>query len=208
MLSHRYKSVALIFLAILLSSCAGVSGSAPIRYYLIDPAESLNTIHKSSKPLSIEIISLHIPQYLDRFHIATRKSESRLEFSENHQWGESLRKNLLRTMSRNLSALLSTIDIGTPLNRSSSHPDYRVKIHIEQFEQESNKKVKLVARWQLLGGPESKALGIFNANLQGQNTIEKNNFEQMVSVMRQLFGTLSQRVAKTIIAQENNFQPR
>lgn len=202
MLSHRYKSVALIFLAILLSSCAGVSGSTPIRYYLIDPAESLNTIHKSSKPLSIEIISLHIPQYLDRFHIATRKSESRLEFSENHQWGENLRKNLLRTMSRNLSALLSTIDIGTPLNRSSSPPDYRVKIHIEQFEQESNKKVKLVARWQLLGGPESKALGIFNANLQGQNTIEKNNFEQMVSVMRQLFGTLSQRVAKTIIAQE------
>ena len=202
MLSHRYKSVALIFLAILLSSCAGVSGSMPIRYYLIDPAESLNTIHKPSTPLSIEIISLHIPQYLDRFHIATRKSESRLEFSENHQWGENLRKNLLRTMSRNLSALLSTIDIGTPLNRSSSPPDYRVKIHIEQFEQESNKKVKLVARWQLLGGPESKALGIFNANLQGQNTIKKNNFEQMVSVMRQLFGTLSQRVAKTIIAQE------
>ena len=202
MLSHRYKSVALIFLAILLSSCAGVSSSAPIRYYLIDPEESLNTIHKSSKPLSIEIISLHIPQYLDRFHIATRKSESRLEFSENHQWGENLRKNLLRTMSRNLSVLLSTIDIGTPLNRSSSPPDYRVKIHIEQFEQESNKKVKLVARWQLLGGPESKALGIFNANLQDQNTIEKNNFEQMVSVMRQLFGTLSQRVAKTIIAQE------
>ena len=202
MLSHRYKSVALIFLAILLSSCAGVSGSAPIRYYLIDPAESLNTIHKSSKPLRIEIISLDIPQYLDRFHIATRKSESRLEFSENHQWGENLRKNLLRTMSRNLSSLLSTIDIGTPLNRSSSPPDYRVKIHIEQFEQESNKKVKLVARWQLLGGPESKALGIFNANLQNQNTIEKNNFEQMVSVMRQLFGTLSQRVAKTIIAQE------
>ena len=208
MLSHRYKSVALIFFAIMLSSCAGVSGSAPIRYYLIDPEESLNTIHKSSKPLSIEIISLHIPQYLDRFHIATRKSESRLEFSENHQWGENLRKNLLRTMSRNLSSLLSTIDIGTPLNRSSSPPDYRVKIHIEQFEQESNKKVKLVARWQLSGGHESKALGIFNANLQGQNTIEKNNFEQMVSVMRQLFGTLSQRVAKTIIAQENNFQSR
>ena len=202
MLSHRYKSATLIFIAILLSSCAGVSSSVPIRYYLIDPEESLNTIHKSSKPLSIEIISLHIPQYLDRFHIATRKSESRLEFSENHQWGENLRKNLLRTMSRNLSALLSTIDIGTPLNRSSSPPDYRVKIHIEQFEQESNKKVKLVARWQLLGGPESKALGIFNANLQDQNTIEKNNFEQMVSVMRQLFGRLSQRVAKTIIAQE------
>ena len=202
MLSHRYKSATLIFIAILLSSCAGVSSSDPIRYYLIDPAESLNTIHKSSKSLSIEIISLHIPQYLDRFHIATRKSESRLEFSENHQWGENLRKNLLRTLSRNLSTLLSTIDIGTPLNRSSSSPDYRVKIHIEQFEQESNNKVKLVARWQLSSGPESKALGIFSANMQGPETIEKNNFEQMVSVMRQLYGTLSEHIAETIIAHE------
>ena len=66
-----------------------------------------------------------------------------------HQWGENLRKNLLRTMSRTLSQLLSTLDIGTPLNRSASLPDYRVQIHIEQFELESNDKVKLVARWQL-----------------------------------------------------------
>ena len=105
-------------------------------------------------------------------------------------------------MARNLAKLMSTMDIGTPLNRSASSPDYRVRIHIEQFEQESNNKVKLVARWQFTGGSQSEPSVVFNAELQGQETIEKKNYEQMVSVMRQLYGELSQRIADTIIEQE------
>ena len=190
-----------LFLACLLSGCPGVSSTAPIRYYLIDPAEYPEASFKSTRPLSIEIVSLHIPQYLERFHIATRTSKSQLEFSESHQWGENLRKNLLRTMSRNLSVLLSTLDIGTPLNRSASIPHYRVQIHIEQFELESNNRVKLVARWQLSGRTPHDPLGVFSAELQGEE-MKKMNYEQMVSVMRQLYGDLCGRIAKTIIKQE------
>ena len=197
-----HKIIIALYVAFQLSGCAGVGSSTPTRYYLIDPAEYPSTSIKSVRPLSIEIISLHIPQYLERFHIATRSSESQLKFSESHQWGENLRKNLLRTMARNLAKLMSTMDIGTPLNRSASSPDYRVRIHIEQFEQESNNKVKLVARWQFTGGSQSEPSVVFNAELQGQETIEKKNYEQMVSVMRELYGQLSQRIAATIIEQE------
>jgi len=203
MQSLLYKIAASFFAACLLSSCGGVIGSSSTtRYYLIDPVEYPNAPLKAVRPLSIEIISLHVPQYLERFHIATRISKSQLAFSESNQWGENLRKNLLRTMARNLSALLSTMDIGTPLNRSASTPDYRVQIHIEQFEQESNKKVKLVARWQLSGGPQSKPLGVFSAELQDQKTLTEKDYESMVTVMRELYGKLSKRIAKTIIAQE------
>jgi uncharacterized lipoprotein YmbA len=200
MWSHLYKSVVLLSVACLLSSCAGVGSTAPIRYYLIDPIEYSNT--SAVRPLSIEIINLQIPQYLERFHIATRSSESQLEFSESHQWGENLRKNLLRTMARNLSALLSTMDIGTPLNRSASSPDYRVQIHIEQFEQESNNKVKLVARWQLSAKTQTEPSGVFSATLQSEETVIEEDYEQIVSVMRQLYGKLSERIAETILAQE------
>ena len=203
MWSPLNRIVILLFAASLLSGCAGVVGSStPTRYYLIDPVEYSDASQKAVRPLSIEIVSLHIPQYLQRFHIATRSSKSQLEFSESNQWGENLGKNLLRTMARNLSALLSTMDIGTPLNRSASSPDYRVQIHVEQFEQESNNKVKLVARWQLSGRPQSGPSGMFNAELQGEETITEKNYEQMVSEMRQLYGKLSVRIADTIIAQE------
>ena len=196
------KIVVSLYVAFLLGGCAAVSSTDPIRYYLIDAAEYPSTSFKTARPIKIEIINLHIPQYLERFHIATRSSKSQLEFSECNQWGENLGKNLLRIMARNLSKLLSTMDVGTPLNRSASSPDYRVQIHIEQFEQESDNRVKLVARWQLSGGPQSGPSEVFSAELQSKETIKDNSYEQMVSVMRPLYGTLSERIAETIIAQE------
>ena len=202
MRSLQYKIIISLVLVCLMTGCLGSRSAIPIRYYLIDPAEYPNSSFKTDKPLSIEIISLHIPQYLERFHIAKRVSKNQLDFSETHQWGENLRKTLLRTMSRNLSQLLSTLDIGTPLNRSTSLPDYRIQIHIEQFELESNNKVKLVARWQLSSRNKSKPLGVFSAKLQDEKTISKGNYEQMVSVMRQLYGDLCDRIAKTIATQE------
>ena len=203
MWTHVNNTFILLISACFLSGCRGGGATTPIRYYLLDPTDYSNTELMAVRPLSIEIIDLHIPQYLERFNIATRSSESRLEFSENDQWGENLRKNLLRSMARNLSKLLSTIDIGTPLNRTASSPDYRVQIHIEQFEQDIDNKIKLVARWQLSGGPQSEPLGVFSAELQSQQTIEEKNYDQMVSVMRQLFGELSERIAETIISQES-----
>jgi uncharacterized lipoprotein YmbA len=197
------KLIVLLFVVSLLSACLGGGATTPIRYYLIDPVEYSGDSIKAVRPLSIEILDLHIPQYLERFHIASRSSESRLEFSDDNQWGENLRKNLLRSMARNLSRLLSTIDIGTPLNRSSSLPDYRVQIHIEQFEQDIDNKVKLIARWQLTNSSQSESLGVFSAELQSEQVIEKGNYDQMISAMRQLYGELSERIAETIIAQEN-----
>ena len=202
MWSSIYKLIVLLYVVCLLSGCIGGGAATPVRYYLVDPVEYPSASLKVVRQLNLEIINLHIPQYLERFHIATRSNESRLEFSESNQWGENLRKNLLRTMARNMSRLLSTIDIGTPLNRSSSLPDYRVQIHIDQFEQGIDNKVKLVARWQLSGGSKSESLGVFSAELKSQKTIEEKNFDQMVSAMRQLYGELSERVAETIIAQE------
>jgi uncharacterized lipoprotein YmbA len=199
---HRYKII-ILFFACQLAGCMGGGATTPIRYYLIDPTDYSDTSIKAVKPLSIEIIDLQIPQYLERFHIAKRTSESRLEFSEDNQWGENLRKNLLRSMARNLSKLLSTIDIGTPLNRSASNPDYRVQIHIEQFEQDVDGKVKLIARWQLSSGQKFESLGVFSADLQSDQTIEEENYDQMVLVMRQLYGELSVRVADSIISQES-----
>ena len=121
MLNKKCKLLLLLLLTVLLSGCMGGGATTPVRYYLIDPIDYSNNSVKSVRELKIAIIDLHIPQYLERFHIAKRTNVSQLEFSENNQWGESLRKNLLRTLARNLSSLLSTADIGTPLNRSLSY---------------------------------------------------------------------------------------
>jgi len=206
MCNRNYSILKIVFsammLLLLLVACSGGANKVATKYYLIDPVEYKALNFSSDKPLAIEIIDVHIPQYLERFHIATRIGENRLKFSESNQWGENLRKNLMRTLSRNLSRLLSTQDIGTPLNRSSSSPDYRVQVYIEQFELDIDHKVRLAARWQVSDTEMPEPLDIQNEDMVGA-VIEQNNYEQMVTSMQQLFGELSMKVAESILAEEN-----
>jgi len=205
MRQDTYSSLKLainLFLVLwILSGCGG--GKVKVRYYLIDPIESTAVSFTADQPLAIEIMGVQIPQYLERFHIATRTSDSRLHFSQTNQWGENLRKNLMRTMARNLSIRLSTLDIATPLNRSASLPDYRLQIHIEQFELDTDGRVKLFARWQLIVGSESKPLGIHSVSLASNGRIEDGNYDQIVSAMQDLYSQLSVNVADTILAEES-----
>ena len=204
MLKQNYKLIILLISTVLLSACMGGGATNPTRYYLLDPVEYTGDLIKAVKPLKIEIIDLQIPQYLERFQIASRSSENRLEFSDENQWGENLRKNLLRSMARNLSKILSTDDVGTPLNRSSSLPDYRIQIHIDQFEQDVDGSIKLYARWQLLSTAQSvKEPATSSIDLQSKVKIEEGNYDQMVAIMRELFGELSLRIANSIMEHES-----
>ena len=204
MLNQCYKLILLMFVMVLLSGCMGGGATNPTRYYLLDPVEYTGDSIKAVRPLKIEIIDLQIPQYLERFQIASRSSENRLEFSDENQWGENLRKNLLRSMARNLSRILSTDDVGTPLNRSSSLPDYRVQIYIEQFEQDVDDSVKLYARWQLSSTAQGTREPVTSSiDLQSKTKIEEDNYDQMVAIMRELFGELSLGIANSIMEQES-----
>ena len=202
MKNRDYRNIALLFFVLTLIGCFGGGKTIPIKYYLIDPVDYSSESIKPVRDLSLAIIDLHLPQYLERFHIATRVSENQLSFSETHQWGENLRKNLLRTLARNLSGLLSTVDIGTPLNRSASNPDYLVQLHIDQFEMAGNGIVKLVARWQLSVGNQYEPVDVFYVELENGQPIDKSDYQAMITSMQNLFGELSERIADTILQQE------
>jgi len=198
--SFYFAHVKIIILSMLLSSCGGGGGSN-IRYYLVDPV-STSKQYDAEQPLSIEIIDLRIPQYLERFQIVTRSGQSQLNLSDANQWGENLRKNLLRTISVNLSGYLGTSDIGTPLNRSTSLPDYRVLVHIVKFEQDTDGVVRLSARWQISTEDTEDTLN-HTAELESTMSISTGNYDAIVSSMQSLFGELSQRIAGSIIEQNS-----
>jgi uncharacterized lipoprotein YmbA len=84
-----------------------------------------------------------------------------------------------------------------------SLPDYRIQIYIEKFEQDIDGKVRLVARWQLSDASEQKPLGVYSAELESKIKIEESDYDQIVSVMRELYGEFSDRIAATIIAEKN-----
>jgi len=200
--SERRRSVFILALILVLLTACGGGGTA-VRYYLVDPIAYNAASVSTDKQMAIEILDIHVPQYLERFHIATRRQANQLHFADNFQWGENLRKNLLRTLARNLSVLLGSNDVGTPLNRSMSLPDYRVQVHIEQFERDSDGIVKLIARWQVSGQQGNASPVTLRADLQGSSRIAEDDFDRIVAEMQQLFGQLSQRIAESISATAN-----
>ncbi len=203
MYKTRLKPVVpLLLLCALFSGCLGSGSKNVVRYYLVDPLVDEVPENQKDNQLAIELVDLHIPQYLQRYHLVTRNSENRLRFSEGNQWAESLRKNLLRTLAINLAGRLSTIDIGTPLNRSVSLPDYRIRVHIARFELDRYGKVQLTARWQL-SNTDEKELGIYVASLQSDEQIEKGDYDQIVADMQDLFARLCDQIAASITALED-----
>lgn len=199
--SHR-PGLVLLLLMFMLGGCGG--GSTAVRYYLVDPVQ-YNDIPANTNPaLAIEILEVQVPQYLEEFHIATRRQANQLHFTETSQWGENLRKNLLRTLARNLSVLLESNDVATPLNRSMSIPDYRIQVHIEQFERDSDGTVRLIAGWQVSGKATNGLIFTLKADLQGSGYIAEDDFDSIVAEMQKLFGQLSQQIADSVRAAASN----
>ena len=186
------KKITLLVLVVLLVGC---SGSAPVtHYYVIDPvnAEAIADIDGRS----VQILDLKLPQYLERFQIARRQSGNQLTFSSNQQWSENLRKNLYRTMTRNLSDLLGTADVGSAISRSLSAPDYLIRVSIEAFEQGADGRVVIAARYQI-----SNAAGevLTTERFDGSSSKDTgDDYAEMVAELQQLFGDLCRDIAGVI----------
>lgn len=190
------KLIQVLFAVAMFAALSGCSSSGTsISYYLIDPTKPETT--SSHESLAIEILDLSIPQYLERFQIASRTTTNQLVFSDSHQWGENLRKNLLRTMTRNLSESLGTIDIGSPVTRTLSTPDYRVQVYIEQFERVADGRVLLAARWQVSDGETGEPLSINSTELTSRD-VGGASFGGVVDAMQSVYGELCDAIAKSI----------
>ena len=179
---------------LLLAGCSS-SGSA-VRYYLIEPV-SPASVQNEEAP-SIAIVDLEIPQYLERLQIASRRPDSQLVFASTHQWGESLRKNLTRSLARNLTNILGTASIGTPANRLNSPPDFRLTVYVERYERGADGYVHLLVRWQLIHRETNKTIINSSNEYASERPIDSRDFSGTVSAMSELLGEFSRTIASRI----------
>lgn len=183
--------VLLVLLVLLLTACGGGGGNA-IQYYLVDPV-SLTPITDGDGP-SIQIVDLQLPQYLERFQIASRRSGNRVVYSDAHQWGEGLRKNLTRALAVNLSELLQTDRISTPIHRSAEVPTYQVQVYILKFERDASDVLRLSARWQI-----TKTGSVSATRSESFSSVSAiARYDLTVSAMANLLGELAAAIATDI----------
>jgi uncharacterized lipoprotein YmbA len=211
-MSNRGSLHVLVWLCITLitlTSCSSKTRSS-VKYYLIDPVaqnalprieehqDNVESAPVAAGELRIQIIDVNIPQYLERFQIAQRVKQNQLTFSDSHQWAENLQKNLLRTMERNLSLLLDSADISTPVARSSSTPDYALNVFIEQFDQDPQGRVVLVVRYQVSRSTSQEVLVTARFKQVGSVTA-KGNYADMIASMQAIYNALCVDIATSLI---------
>ena len=174
----------------LLAGCSG-SGSPSIRYYVLE--STANEPGAVLPDVSVQIEDLEIPQYLERYQIVTRRSGTELQFSEVHQWGDNLRKNLTRALADNLSIGLGTDRVGTPSQRLAEKADFRLRLNLTRFERDASGVVRLAARWQIV-----------DATLTSSGSTEiaadrsHDDYPGTVAEMSEVIGELSAMLAATI----------
>ncbi len=192
----KFYFIFLIYL--LLSGCSSVSEQS-VKYYIINPVEQQPLISADdSLPLNVRVLDLRIPQYLEHFQIARRTGQQQIAFSDNHQWGENLSKNLVRTLARNLSRQLDSPSVFTPSIRSSSKPDFTITVFIDQFEQDSEGNVQLAARYQISSLEEKSTLSmrVFEQSLSND---QQRSYASMVATMEALFNNLCMEISDSLI---------
>ena len=190
------KTLVLCSIALLLMGCA--SGD-PTRYYLIE-ALTRSTESMGQHP-AIELLDVEIPQYLERYQIASRRGDNRVVFAANNQWGENLRKNLTRVIARNLTNELGTTAVGSPHLRLTGSVDVFIKVFIEQFERGPDGFVYLSARWQLLDS-NRQTLENASTRLSSSKPVDAMDYIATVRELSKLVAGLSHEMAKKVRNQE------
>jgi hypothetical protein len=143
-----------IFILSNLGACSSMTGSSAAGNLGGTHFYSLTSMPPSSamstNQISIGVGPVEIPRLLNRPQVVSRKNNTEIIMSENHQWGGSYKEELIKAITDNFSTLLKTEKIEQYPWKSSFKPDYQVRIDIESFDGAIDKSVTLNARWRLL----------------------------------------------------------
>lgn len=196
----RFFSVILFAAIALIQGCIS-SNPVSTRFYVLDSLDGYTSLTgKESHPgvISIEILSLDLPQYLERPQIVTRNSINEIYIAEFHQWGGNLRKNMVRVLVKNLSRLLGTPDISTSRRNPRNPADFSLKADVMKFERDPDGKVRLAVQWRL-SGKDKNTLATRMADIESSVSIAEDDYGQIVSAMGSLMGELSTIIGNEIL---------
>ena len=198
----RFYCIAVFSLCILQLLIVGcVSTSPPSKFYTLTTLQKAATQEPEEKAtgrISVKLLPVDIPDYLDRPQIIIRKGENQLTRAEFDRWAGSLRENISTVLRENLSVLLST-DKATVLSWESPVPyEYRLAVDISRFEAVAGDTVQLEARWTIIEEKGKTVVasrgGSFDKKTDG------HGYTKIVAAMSAVLETLSRQLAKDIMA--------
>jgi len=188
------RTLLITTLMLCMAGCLGTS--TPSRYYVLTPLPTSETASQPQQPnLTVTIMPVEIPEYLDRPQIVTQTARNEVTFSRLHRWAEPLQENIQRVLAENLITLLATDRIyREPLPRPEG-TDLQIRVSILRFECEEPNAATLVARWAVADAQYNKRverIASYKESFSGEG------YTPLVAAQSKTLAALSREIADAV----------
>ncbi|PAU70971.1 PqiC family protein [Vreelandella alkaliphila] len=188
----RYLS--LFGLCILLSACAS-SVTPPSRYML--PSE--NAVSSPSQPIgTLQVRSPRLAHYLDVDGIVMQLDDITLNEAREHQWAESIGRQLERVLRAQLSQELTSIQV---VHADGNAPEaLTLLLEVDQFQGRHDGRAVTSGQWQLRGADNNLlALKSFSAETE----LQQDGYPALVRSLGESWDKVALQIANEI--REGNY---
>jgi len=144
---------------LLLMTFMACASNAPSSFYVLSSLTGTGGTHETAsekRQVTIGIIPVELPAYLDRQQIVTRVNANELHLAGFDEWAEPLEDNFTRVLMENLSILLPTDSFIILHGRGPEPADYQVQVEVIRFDGSLAGHASLLARWTILGQDDKK----------------------------------------------------
>lgn len=149
------------------------------------------------KKISLGLGPVKIAKYLDRSQLVVRLNPHQIRLEDFHQWAGSPRDDIPAILLENLSGTLGIDTIYAYPWRSYADIDYQILVDIIQLDGIPGNNVRLVARWEILGGNGQKSHNIGKADFM--EPVTGNSFDLFAEAQSRALGKLSIIIAESLI---------
>jgi uncharacterized lipoprotein YmbA len=146
---HALACLALASLTTLTGCVFGRSKAA--RTFILDPLAAREASDPVDTPDAVVgVLRVTVPGWMDRPQVAGRAATGEITVSEFALWGEPIGRGVQRVVTENLAALLPKRRVVSAPFTPSYAVDYRVDLTLVEAGRQTDRTVRLEARWAVL----------------------------------------------------------
>jgi uncharacterized lipoprotein YmbA len=151
MRARQFGTLALVFLALGLSSCVSLKRTPEARFFVLQAlAEAPEGAASPLEGGVVGLLRIVVPDYLERPQVVSWIAPGELKIDEFLRWAEPIDAGVSRTLAEDLQTLLPKTRIIRAPWPSSVKLRCRVRVELERFGPQTNGEVQLGGRFALL----------------------------------------------------------
>jgi uncharacterized lipoprotein YmbA len=190
---HMTRILLVAALALLMTACSGLPGSAPTRFYIMKVDESLkpDVAAASLNPaLNVGIGPVQIPGYADRAQIVTFDDGARINVSDFDHWAEPVGDAVKRILSANVSTLIGEAKVFPyPGDFRPDKDSLQIALEIVDIAQLDDGDALLSVRWHVKRLYENEVV-VRNAKVY-RHKATAGDYNSYANALSALLGKLS-----------------